>query len=99
MHRSVSAGGLGMRAAGLAAILVFGAALAYGPAASPAAAPARVNGQTDVVQTAQGELRVRPLFHGSVMLEFGGKVFHIDPWSAADYSGLPAADVIVVTHT
>ena len=40
-----------------------------------------------------------PIYHGSVMLEFAGKVIHIDPWSRGDYTGLPPADLIVVTHT
>ncbi len=33
------------------------------------------------------------------MLEFGGKVIHVDPWSQGDYTGLPQADLIVITHT
>jgi L-ascorbate metabolism protein UlaG (beta-lactamase superfamily) len=33
------------------------------------------------------------------MLEFGGNVIHVDPWSQGDYTGLPAADLIVATHT
>jgi hypothetical protein len=57
------------------------------------------NKQTDVVQTSRGELRLTPLYHGSVMLEFDGKVIHVDPWSQADYTGLPPADLIVITHT
>ena len=57
------------------------------------------NKQTDTVQTSRGELKLTPLYHGSVMLEFGGKVIHVDPWSQADYTGLPQADLIVVTHT
>jgi hypothetical protein len=57
------------------------------------------NKRTDVVQTSAGELRLTPLYHGSVMLEFGGNVIHVDPWSQADYTGLPAADLILVTHT
>ncbi len=57
------------------------------------------NRQADVVATSQGELRLLPLYHGSVMLEFGGHVIHVDPWSQADYTGLPPADLIVVTHT
>lgn len=57
------------------------------------------NRQADVVATSQGELRLLPLYHGSVMLEFGGPVIHVDPWSQADYTGLPPADLIVVTHT
>src|SRR6202521_5448384 len=57
------------------------------------------NRKVDVIQTSQGELGLTPLYHGSVMLEFGGKVIHIDPWSQGDYTGIPQADLIVVTHT
>ena len=57
------------------------------------------NRQADVMQTSKGELRLTPLYHGSVMFEFGGKVIHVDPWSQGDYTGLPQADLIVVTHT
>src|SRR5256885_437984 len=55
--------------------------------------------QTDEIQTSRGPLRVTPIFHGSVMLEFAGKVIHVDPWSQGDYSGIPKADMIVITHT
>jgi L-ascorbate metabolism protein UlaG (beta-lactamase superfamily) len=57
------------------------------------------NRQADVVQTSSGELRLTPLYHGSVMLELGGHVIHVDPWSQADYTGIPAGDMILVTHT
>jgi L-ascorbate metabolism protein UlaG (beta-lactamase superfamily) len=53
----------------------------------------------DVVHTSKGDLRITPLYHGSVMLEFGGKVIHVDPWSMGDYTGIPPADMIVITHT
>src|SRR4029077_5008042 len=56
------------------------------------------NRRTDAIQTSRGELRLTPLYHGSVMLEFGGKVIHVDPWSQGDFTGLPPADLIVVTH-
>ena len=59
----------------------------------------KVNDVVDVIHTSAGDLRVRPLYHGSVMLEFGGKVIHVDPWSMGDYTGLPPADMIVITHT
>jgi L-ascorbate metabolism protein UlaG (beta-lactamase superfamily) len=62
-------------------------------------AAATPNRQADVVETTAGALRITPLYHGSVMLEFGGKVIHVDPWSAADYDGIPQADLIVMTHT
>ncbi len=57
------------------------------------------NHQTDTIQTSRGELRITPIYHGSVMLEFGGKVIHVDPWSKGDFTGFPPADLIVVTHT
>lgn len=57
------------------------------------------NRQADVIQTSRGELRITPIYHGSVMLEFGGKVIHVDPWSQGDFTGLPQADLIVITHT
>ena len=57
------------------------------------------NRQTDVMPTSRGELRLMPIYHGSVILEFAGKVIHIDPWSQGDYTGLPLADLIMVTHT
>src|SRR4029077_14235976 len=57
------------------------------------------NRQADVIKTSRGELRITPIYHGSVMLEFGGKVIHVDPWSQGDFTGLPQADLIVITHT
>jgi L-ascorbate metabolism protein UlaG (beta-lactamase superfamily) len=57
------------------------------------------NKQTDEIMTSKGVLRLTPLYHGSVMLEFDGKIIHIDPWSQADYTGLPQADLILSTHT
>jgi L-ascorbate metabolism protein UlaG (beta-lactamase superfamily) len=57
------------------------------------------NHQSDVIQTSRGELRITPIYHGSVMLEFGGKVIHVDPWSKGDFTGFPPADLIVITHT
>jgi L-ascorbate metabolism protein UlaG (beta-lactamase superfamily) len=65
-------------------------------AALAAAAP---NRQTDLVETTKGALKITPLYHGSVMLDFGGKIIHIDPWSQADYAGVPQADLILITHT
>lgn len=77
-------------------LVVFAVSWLTWPARLRAAPP---NKQTDTVQTSRGELRLTPLYHGSVMLEFGGKVIHVDPWSQVDYTGLPQADLIVVTHT
>lgn len=76
--------------------LIFLASIAILPCALLAATS---NRQADVFQTSRGELRITPIYHGSVMLEFGGKVIHVDPWSQGDFTGLPPADLIVITHT
>jgi L-ascorbate metabolism protein UlaG (beta-lactamase superfamily) len=80
-----------MRAKYLCVLLLASVSLAFG-ATTP-------NHQADIVETSKGPLKITPLFHGSVMLEFDGKVIHIDPWSQADYTGIPKADLIVITHT
>jgi len=55
--------------------------------------------QTDVLRTAQGDLRITPIRHASLMLEWAGTTIHIDPWSQADYSPFPKADLILITDT
>jgi L-ascorbate metabolism protein UlaG (beta-lactamase superfamily) len=53
----------------------------------------------DEFQTSKGKLTVYFLGHGTLMFDFGGKIVHVDPWSKlADYSTLPKADLILVTH-
>ncbi len=54
-------------------------------------------GSTDSVRTAEGMLKITPVTHGSLMLEFKGKVIHVDPWGRGDYSGLPKADLVLIT--
>jgi len=51
------------------------------------------------ISTAQGDLRIAFLGHASLMLTWMGTVVHVDPVSAeADYSTLPKANLILVTH-
>jgi L-ascorbate metabolism protein UlaG (beta-lactamase superfamily) len=53
----------------------------------------------DVITTAKGDLRITPINHASLMLQYGGKVIHVDPvgGQGADYTGLPQADLILIT--
>ncbi len=51
----------------------------------------------DTEKTAAGDLVITPVHHGSVMLQFAGKVIHVDPWSQGNYSSLPRADYILIT--
>jgi L-ascorbate metabolism protein UlaG (beta-lactamase superfamily) len=53
----------------------------------------------DTISTAAGNIEVTCIGHGTLMFKFGEKVIHVDPWSElADYSTLPKADLILVTH-
>lgn len=55
--------------------------------------------EEDTFKTSQGELKITFIGHGTLMIILGGKVVHIDPvGSYADYSQLPPADLILVTH-
>lgn len=55
--------------------------------------------QTDTIKTSAGDLKIAVLGHASLMFEFGGKIIHVDPISkVADYSKLPKADMILITH-
>ena len=55
--------------------------------------------EEDVVKTSAGDLKITFIGHATLMFTFGEKVVHVDPVSrAADYSKLPKADVVLVTH-
>ncbi len=55
--------------------------------------------EKDILTTSKGDLVIGFLGHGSLMMTFSGKTLHIDPVSAeADYTSLPKADLIVITH-
>ena len=54
---------------------------------------------TDTIKTSGEDLKITFLKHGTLMLTFGSMVLHVDPVSdMADYSALPKADIILVTH-
>ena len=55
--------------------------------------------ESDVLKTSQGELEMFFIGHGTLMFTYQDLVIHIDPVSReADYSTLPDADLILVTH-
>ena len=57
----------------------------------------------DHLQTTNGDAVLHPIGHASVMVSWNGKAFYSDPSdlnnNAPRFTGLPLADVIVVTHT
>ncbi len=55
--------------------------------------------ERDTIKTSAGNLEITFIGHGTLMFIFGGKVIHIDPWTRlADYSKMPKADMIFLTH-
>jgi L-ascorbate metabolism protein UlaG (beta-lactamase superfamily) len=55
--------------------------------------------QKDTFPTSGGELAITFVGHGTLMMEYNGKVIHIDPVSQfADYSKLPKGDLVLITH-
>ena len=51
----------------------------------------------DIEKTSLGDLEITPVMHGTVLLQVQGKAWIVDPWSSADLSALPKADVILIT--
>lgn len=55
--------------------------------------------EKDVFKTSQGDLVITFVGHGTLMMQFQGKVIQIDPVAQyADYSTMPKADLILITH-
>jgi L-ascorbate metabolism protein UlaG (beta-lactamase superfamily) len=69
-------------------------------AALAAAASAHAQGfERDVLKTSAGDVESTFVGHGTLIFAVGGKVIHVDPFGRlADYSALPKADLILVTH-
>jgi len=63
------------------------------------AAGAQEGFEQDVIKTSAGDLKITFIGHSSLMFNFANKVIHIDPVGRyADYTKLPKADLILVTH-
>lgn len=55
--------------------------------------------EKDVFKTSKGDLTITFIGHGTLMMELDGKIIHIDPVGRyADYTNLPKADLILITH-
>jgi L-ascorbate metabolism protein UlaG (beta-lactamase superfamily) len=47
--------------------------------------------------TSAGPVKITPVYHASLAIEAGGKVIIIDPAKPANFSGLPQADLVLIT--
>src|SRR5881392_3201834 len=54
--------------------------------------------QTQIFSTSAGPVKITPLYHASTLIEAGGKTIYLDPAKPAKLSGLPKADLILITH-
>ncbi len=55
--------------------------------------------KSDTIKTSEGNLVITFIKHATLMFEYKGLVIHVDPVSMfADYSKMPKADIILVTH-
>ncbi|WP_422004987.1 MBL fold metallo-hydrolase [Roseivirga pacifica] len=54
--------------------------------------------EPDFISTNKGELKIQPVTHGSLVLEWDGKIIYVDPYGGANlYEGLKAPDYILIT--
>jgi L-ascorbate metabolism protein UlaG (beta-lactamase superfamily) len=61
------------------------------------AAAAQLKRPVEEFAASGGTIRITLVRHGSLMIEGGGQVVHVDPWSQGNYEGLPQADIILIT--
>jgi L-ascorbate metabolism protein UlaG (beta-lactamase superfamily) len=84
-----------MKASALPLVLPILALSAMTPVPTHAQSPF----QEDVIATTAGDLVITIVGHGTLMFRHGDKVIHVDPVGReADYSAMPPADLILVTH-
>lgn len=55
--------------------------------------------ESDTLQSDEGEVVITFIGHGTLLIEYQEQFIHIDPWTKlADYSTLPPANLVLVTH-
>src|SRR5260370_28659631 len=61
-----------------------------------AASLAQVPRPVQEFETSAGIVKITPVQHASLMIEAGGQVIHLYPWSNGNYDGLPPGDLILI---
>ncbi|HUI10656.1 MAG TPA: MBL fold metallo-hydrolase [Bacteroidota bacterium] len=55
--------------------------------------------EKDTIHTTAGDVEITFVGHATVMLRWAGKTIDVDPWTRLPgFAGLPAADLVLVTH-
>lgn len=76
----------------LAGVLVASAVFSLAPAAV-----AQSPRPTQTFDTAAGPVKITPLYHASMLIEANGSFIYVDPAKPANFTGLPQADLILIT--
>ena len=76
------------RVATLAAFVTFSSARAFA-----------LPNPTEVIPAKDGPIKITPIYHASMQIEYRGQVIQVDPFSAGNYSGAKKADLILITHS
>src|ERR1700684_4325764 len=53
--------------------------------------------EPQVFSTSAGPVKITPLHHASPLIEAGGKTIYLDPAKPVKFSGLPKADLVLIT--
>ena len=53
--------------------------------------------QAQTFPTSAGPVKITPLNHASTLIEAGGKTIYLDPAKPVKFTGLPKADLILIT--
>src|ERR1043166_5084281 len=59
---------------------------------------AATNMAGDHLQTADGEVIIQPRYHASFVMSWKNTTIYVDPAPPATFTGLPKADLVLVTH-
>lgn len=66
-------------------------------AAFAISANAQTGRQTQDFKTSKGTVKITPIYHAALLIQAGGKNIYLDPAKPADVTGLPQADLILIT--
>jgi len=54
--------------------------------------------EADTFKTKKGDLTIQPILHGTLVLQFNGKVIYVDPYGGANaFAGISQPDLILIT--
>ncbi|MCK0131502.1 MBL fold metallo-hydrolase [Flavobacteriaceae bacterium F08102] len=54
--------------------------------------------KSDIIKTADGDLKISPIYHASLVLQWNGNTLYIDPYGGAErFTGFAKPDLILIT--